>query len=361
VWEFLHLTREDHTRRLDLDSLRADVQSWFTPKALAEVLGEAGGRTEEIAREWLARAGKRWRPFLAVCAWRALQDGEGELPQDLKRLAVAVECFHKASLIHDDIEDGDLTRYGEPALHAEHGVPVALNVGDLLVGEGYRLLAETEAPPEVRARLVHIAARGHRTLCRGQGAELLWAQKPAPLSPPEVVDIFRLKTAPAFEVSLHLGAAYAGADAGTLQALSRYSEALGIAYQVRDDIADLAGTSDGPDDLTAGRPSLPLAVAYERSKGDERALLEAAWRRQPAAGDLRAALESQGAETRCRGLLEAYKEEAVRALAPLQNASLKGLLRRVVGKIFSVEIQGWCSEFEARNAAGREAGAPPAG
>jgi geranylgeranyl diphosphate synthase, type II len=361
VWEFLHLTREDHTRRLDLDGLRAEVQSWFTPVALAELLGEAGGRTEEIAREWLARAGKRWRPFLAVCAWKALQDGEGELPRDLKRLAVAVECFHKASLIHDDIEDGDATRYGEPTLHEEHGVPVALNVGDLLLGEGYRLLAETEAPPDVRARLVHIAAQGHRTLCRGQGAELLWARRPEPLAPPEVVDIFRLKTAPAFEVSLHLGAAYAGADAGTLQALSRYSEALGIAYQVRDDIADLAGTSDGPDDLTAGRPSLPLAVAYERSKGDERALLEAAWRRQPAAGDLRAALESQGAETRCRGLLEAYKEEAVRALAPLQNASLKGLLRRVVGKIFSVEIQGWCSEFEARNAAGREAGAPPAG
>jgi hypothetical protein len=66
------------------------------------------------------------------------------------------------------------------------------------------------------------------------------------------------------------------------------------------------------------------------------------------------------AAERCRGLLEAYKEEAVRALAALPNAGLKGLLRRVIGKVFTVEIQGWCGEFEARNAAGRAAGAADA-
>ena len=51
----------------------------------------------------------------------------------LKKVAVAVECFHKASLVHDDIEDNDAERYGEPALHSQHGVPVALNAGDLLI------------------------------------------------------------------------------------------------------------------------------------------------------------------------------------------------------------------------------------
>ena len=62
-----------------------------------------------------------------------------------------------------------------------------------------------------------------------------------------------------------------------------------------------------------------------------------------------------GAEERCRKLLESYKEQAIRALPELHNPSLKGLLRRVIGKIFRVEIKGWCSEFEARNAAGSEA------
>jgi hypothetical protein len=64
---------------------------------------------------------------------------------------------------------------------------------------------------------------------------------------------------------------------------------------------------------------------------------------------------------RCRGLLDAYKEQAVRCLADLENASLKGLLRRVIGKIFTVEVKGWCSEFEARNAASRAALAETAG
>ena len=66
-------------------------------------------------------------------------------------------------------------------------------------------------------------------------------------------------------------------------------------------------------------------------------------------------------EERARALLEAYKEQAVRTLPALQNASLKGLLRRVVGKVFRVEIKGWCSEFETRDAAGRPAGAQAAG
>ena len=65
-------------------------------------------------------------------------------------------------------------------------------------------------------------------------------------------------------------------------------------------------------------------------------------------------------EDRARALLEAYKEQAIRTLPALQNASLKGLLRRVVGKVFRVEIKGWCSEFETRDAAGRQAGAQAA-
>jgi geranylgeranyl diphosphate synthase type II len=209
---------------------------------------------------------------------------------------------------------------------------------------------------------VRIAAAGHRTLCLGQGAELAWARRPGPLSAAEVIDIFRRKTAPAFEVALHLGAAYAGAGESVLAALSRYSEALGIAYQVRDDLDDLAGT-DAPGDVAALRPSLPLALAYERARGAAKEQLAAAWARSGAApaADITATLRELDAEARCRGLLEAYKEEAVRALASLESAGLKGLLRRVVGKVFSVEIQGWCSEFEARNAAGRAAGAAHAG
>jgi geranylgeranyl diphosphate synthase, type II len=366
IWEVLHLTSEDRTRRLDLDGMRRQVETWFSSDSLDRVFGGPPATvSDRIARDWLAAAGKRWRPFLTVCAWRALQDStlvEPQFTPALVKAAVAVECFHKASLIHDDIEDEDAIRYGEPTLHTEHGTAVALNVGDLLIGEGYRLLAECDMPADIRVTMLRIAAEGQRTLCLGQGAELEWTRRPAPLAATTVVDIFRRKTSPAFEVALRIGAALAGASPEIHATLARYSEALGIAYQIRDDIADL--TASDANDVRAMRPTLPLALAWERAKGDDKALLERVWSRSAEARDVSRVPEligATGAEERAKGLLEAYKEQAVRTLPGLEHASLKGLLRRVVGKIFSVEIQGWCSEFEARNAAGRAPVATSAG
>lgn len=356
IWEVIHLTSDDRTHRLDLDAVREEVETWFTSAKLTEILGPVEGRTDELAREWLARSGKRWRPFLTVCAYKALTGNtEAPVPDGLKKLAVAVECFHKASLVHDDIEDDDATRYGEQTLHVQHGIPVALNVGDFLLGEGYRLIAECEADPTALAQMLQVAAMGHRTLSLGQGAELYWARDPRPLSSLEVLDIFRKKTAPAFEVALRLGALYAGADSDVHDILSKYSEALGIAYQIRDDLEDLAAGGHAPDDVAAMRPSLLLAVANERTKGADGEFLEDVWKRKIAASQQTAArirdlISKARADERCESLYEAYKEEAIRSLMYLDNASLKGLLRRVMSKIFKdLQLQGWCSEFEKKN------------
>lgn len=242
IWDYIHLTGEDQTRRLDLGALREEVEGWFNPVSLATLMGMEEGDAESIGREWLMRDGKRWRPFLAVAAFQALcQDTSRPLPEDLKKIAVAVECFHKASLIHDDIEDNDAMRYGEKTLHEQHGVPVALNVGDLLIGEGYRLIGACQASAEQKAAMLMVAAEGQRQLCRGQGAELHWTRQPSALTSLEVLDMFRRKTAPAFEVALRLGALYAGVDAHeeVVDVLRTFSEALGIAYQIRDDLSDL--------------------------------------------------------------------------------------------------------------------------
>jgi geranylgeranyl pyrophosphate synthase len=366
VWDVIHLTSDDRTYRMDLETIRRDVDGWFLPDALDAFLGPAASETEAVARDWLSRAGKRWRPFLTVCAWKALTaDSDVEVPDGLRRAAIAVECFHKASLVHDDIEDDDATRYGGDTLHAEHGVPVALNVGDLLIGEGYRLLAESGAPPDVVVAMLRAAAEGHKTLTVGQGTELSWMRAPRPMSSLQVLDIFRRKTAPAFEVALAVGCQYAGGYDDVAGTLTRYSESIGIAYQIRDDIEDLAGAAG---DICGGRPSLPLAVGLERARArdDLHAIVEPAWRRLAANEKERtavlAALAELNVQDRCQGLMQGYKEEAVRALAAIENPSLKGLLRRVVGKIFNdLEVKGWCSEFEARNAAGREARADAAG
>ena len=356
VWDYIHLTSDDQTRRLNLSALRDEVDFWFTPVSLELVMGSAEGQTETIAREWLMRAGKRWRPFLAVAAFQALRHDTGKpLPDDLRKIAVAVECFHKASLIHDDIEDNDAERYGEKTLHEEHGVAVALNIGDLLIGEGYRLIAAANISAGQTAEMIRVAANGQRELCRGQGAELCWARAPQPLTQHQVLDIFRKKTAPAFEVALRLGALYAGDEQHeeVEEVLKVYSEALGIAYQIRDDLSDL-GASGETNDIAGLRPSLLLAVAHEKAKDAQKEMLASLWRRQLPADATAATIETLYAELhaddRARTLLETYKEEAIRCLRDLENPNLKGLLRRVLGKIFNdVEIKGWCKEQEKKN------------
>src|SRR5437879_6130326 len=95
-----------------------------------------------------------------------------------------------------------------------------------------------------------------------------------------------------------------------------------------------------------------------------RALVERAWRKECSAaelGQIRELMASASVPDRCHVLQESYKEEALRALSDLKTPSLKGLLRRVVSKIFSLEVKGWCSEFEARNGAGRAPRAEAAG
>ena len=210
-------------------------------------------------------------------------------------------------------------RYGEPTLHSQYGVAAALNAGDLLIGEGYRLLAASGMPATTLGAMIMIASEGQRELCRGQGLELAWQENPAPLSPAQVLEIFRRKTSPAFSVALLLGAAHAGSLDLVREPLEAFSEAVGIAYQIRDDLEDSAEDNDGNRPV---RPNIIESTARERFKGDMTEATE-----------------------NVKMLLERYKEQAVRSLQDLENANLKGLLRRITGRMFNeLEIKGWCSQ-----------------
>lgn len=354
VYEAIYLSSGDDNHRLDPDALRAEADGLFTPDGLARILGPVRSETERISRDWLAKSGKRWRPFLTMCTHQAFNGNAGDPPcDDLRRIAVAVECFHKASLVHDDIEDKDKLRYGEKTLHEEFGVPIALNVGDFLLGEGYRLIGETEAPADDLARMLRVAAEGHRTLCLGQGAELCWSRERKPMSVTEVLDVFGKKTAPAFEVALRLGAIRAAAGEQVGEVLSRYSEALGVAYQIRDDLDEFPAKVTGP--------SLLLAIAYEHADDESRAVLESAWRdtalSDTVAGRVREIFADLQIDERARRMMESYKDRAILSLAPLDNANLKGLLRQVIGKIFNdLAIMGCCNDDTRTNASSGETG-----
>ena len=80
IWDYIHLTADDRTRRLDLGALREEVDFWFAPASLDLVMGNSLGETEQIARDWLGRAGKRWRPFLTGSALQALRGDPGRPP-----------------------------------------------------------------------------------------------------------------------------------------------------------------------------------------------------------------------------------------------------------------------------------------
>src|SRR5207302_9485434 len=126
--------------------------------------------------------------------------------------------------------------------------------------------------------------------------------------------------------ALRLGAIYAGESEEITEVLGAYSEALGIAYQIRDDLSDL-GSEGETNDIAAMRPSLLLAIAWERAEGEQKASLESLWRRSLPAGTTTAQIETLYGELkdgeRARQLYETYKDEAIRSVRVLEKVSVK--------------------------------------
>ncbi|QEF96930.1 All-trans-nonaprenyl-diphosphate synthase (geranyl-diphosphate specific) [Stieleria maiorica] len=244
--------------------------------------------TEHIAYDFLARGGKHSRPFITLAAYDAMTGGDctgsnaaraiAELPQSVRRAALSIETFHKASLVHDDIEDDDSFRYGQPSLHKVFGVPTAINVGDFLVGMGYRLISDRSAMADTGAAaqidVMDCLAAAHMRLGEGQGAELLWRDgTDRRLTPLDALKIYALKTSPAFEAALYSGVRLGcGDDADGKaneyrEAIRAFSRNLGVAFQILNDLGDFAGDDDNKlsagGDIFGGRPTLLWALALE--------------------------------------------------------------------------------------------------
>ncbi len=243
--------------------------------------------TEILAREFLARGGKYFRPFITLASYDALTGGHGwgpnghehiaGLPDSIKRVALAIELFHKASLVHDDIEDDDPFRYGKQTIHRQHGMATAINVGDYLIGLGYRLVASQRDPLGAEAVADILAALGqaHTRLCEGQGAELAWrAGGDKALGPLDALKIYALKTAPAFEAALFSGIRLAGPADSCRDAVARFSRHLGVAFQIRNDLddwtADPANKQHPGTDVIGGRPTILWALALETATDAQR-------------------------------------------------------------------------------------------
>ena len=328
--------------------LMRTAERLFEPDRLNELVPppQAGGfaaarQTTEVARDFLAHGGKRFRPFITLAAHDAATGGhaltakeeEIEVPLAVSRAAVAIEAFHKASLVHDDIQDGDAHRYGRPALHASHGVGRAINFGDWLIGCGYRLLSGTGEPA---GELTAAMADAHQKLCDGQGAEMAWRAEPdLTLSPLDALQVYALKTAPAFEAAMLAGLRLAGPVSDeTRTAIDKFARQAGAGFQIRNDLADWRGDADNKlaaaGDAAALRPTVLLALALQKATREEKEAV-AAWLSSTDApalnvGRLRRLFERHGVFATAETLVERCRERAAAVAESVEPEPLRNLL-----------------------------------
>ena len=236
--------------------------------------------TETIAYDFLASGGKHSRPFITLATYDAVTGGNATLtdgasycasfPDEVLRTALSIETFHKASLVHDDIEDDDSYRYGSETLHRKYGTATAINVGDYLIGLGYRLISRDadKLGHQIAADITEVLSDAHMRLSEGQGAELIWRdQKQRKLTPLDALKIYALKTAPAFEAALLAGLRLAGPLDAYRKPIRQFARHLGVAFQILNDLKDWSGDEDNKlsrrTDILGGRPTLLWALAVE--------------------------------------------------------------------------------------------------
>ncbi len=219
----------------------------------------------------LFAGGKRLRPILVLAAGEAV----GSPPEPLLPAACAVEFIHTYSLIHDDLPamDNDDYRRGRPTCHKVYGEAIALLAGDALLTQAFEVLSRIPAtiPPEriLRATGELAAAAGSRGLIGGQVVDMEAEGQPVTLE--KVNYIHNHKTGSLIRACLRLGGILGGAGEEQLTLLTRYGEALGLAFQITDDLLDITGDfsqtgKQGGVDAARGKATYPACLGVEASR-----------------------------------------------------------------------------------------------
>ncbi|WP_347267538.1 polyprenyl synthetase family protein [Paracoccus sp. (in: a-proteobacteria)] len=278
-------------------------------------------RIPEVTAHLVEAGGKRLRPMLVLaaanlCGYR----GESHV-----LLAAAVEFIHTATLLHDDVVDESRQRRGRPTANLLWDNKSSVLVGDYLFARSFQLMADTGS-----MQVMRILSNASATIAEGEVLQLTAAQDIA-TSEDTYIQIVRGKTAALFSAATEAGAVVAGAETGAQQALFDYGDALGIAFQIVDDLLDYGGSApvigkNTGDDFRERKLTLPVIKAIAAADADERAF----WERtiglgRQEEGDLETAL----AILRRRGALDAARADALawaaRARAALAAAPDHGL------------------------------------
>ncbi len=277
--------------------------------------------------------GKRVRPVLCLLACEAA----GGDPRVAVPAAASVELLHNFSLVHDDIEDGSSARRGRETVWSIWGVPLAINAGDAILilahGAIHGLLDRGLSESSVEKASAVLDAAG-RELFEGQHLDLVWEESPSP-TVSEYLVMAERKTAALLGAACHLGAIAAGAEDRIVGALRSFGRAVGLAFQVTDDIlaiwGDFAKTGKPVgEDLLRGKKSLPVAFGLEEEhRRGERALADLLARPLSQA-DLGTALDllaHLGSAQHAKEMAESYLNAA------LGHLSEDGLEEGAVGRL----------------------------
>ncbi len=234
-----------------LDGVERALERWVTADAPVGVDHGAPAQLVEAMRYAVLDGGKRLRPLLVMATWEAIC---GEPPEALDpgaeaalRAACAVELIHAYSLVHDDMPcmDNDVLRRGKPTVHVKFGEASALLAGDALQALAFELLTpdDVRIAADRQARLCRLLARaaGSAGMAGGQAIDL--ASVGATLTESQLRDMHRLKTGALLQASVMMGAACGDPTAVAQAALNRFGAAIGLAFQVVDDILDVTADS----------------------------------------------------------------------------------------------------------------------
>jgi geranylgeranyl diphosphate synthase, type I len=235
-----------------------DAVSGLPPTART-VVGYHFGWWDRHGRPEHGGHGKALRPTLLLLTAQAL----GGRPDEATRTAAAVELVHNFSLVHDDVMDGDRTRHHRPTVWHAFGVDQAILAGDTMLALALRLVAESAGPSAATAG--EWLSRSVVRLCEGQYGDLAFERR-EDVTLPECLAMVAGKTATLLECSCALGALLAGADAPRVDSARGFGRALGVAFQVVDDLLGIWGDSAVTGkpvgaDLARRKKSLPVVAA----------------------------------------------------------------------------------------------------
>ncbi|MGH7140521.1 MAG: polyprenyl synthetase family protein, partial [Pirellulales bacterium] len=243
----------------------------------------------------------------------------------------------------DDIEDDDPFRYGDATLHRRFGIPTAINIGDYLIGMGYRLISRDagQIGPEAASEILDRLADAHLKLSEGQGAELLWRDsRQKRLTPLDALKIYALKTAPAFEAALFSGLRLAGPSENAAW-VSQFARHLGVAFQILNDLGDWRGDDHNKlraaGDVLGGRPTVLWALALEgldeRAREELESLVVSPPLDETTLRRVRQLYSLAGVFDKAERLVDKYQERAEAVADEIANEDLRRLLYYLVDTV----------------------------